>query len=841
MIISNSYVVLVTQKMKKGMNVSTIHSRWKKDMKKIFTFILMIASLVIFGSFVSQKGSAASVEANEAVGDLFEKYYNDGQYTKDTKIFINKSEELKQEIMTYFHDEVTELERTTYYSKDALWMSREDGKYSYYGTSYDGSAAVGVTNATATKAYETPADAPVVLSGAGKTSMEEYFCTLNDFALGTHKSSHTNDAAITLNAEWVEVDGVYYNTSAGVLDGFRLFTAPLWLNTPESQNYISYSLATVEVVDGDLVMTLWTSEGDVSKLSNSTTKTYNGQTYHSFSKATIHENNIDGEKGTFYDNLTPYKGSRTNPKVTHETYIYLGEKGVYVYQIVEDGSGLNSTKSHVELYFTTGVDKVADKSLSVHIYPTSTDPLRSYTFSSTTNISRNDNLAKTYCTYSTKILTNESAYGKYAVELFLDYSYFGLTKAPESINVQIRAQSGGGNPMTNNVAGGLEYKDINNYYTVKNPEAAVDGEKDAIYNHGSNFTGSRTNPTVKHDTSIYLGEKGLYVYQVIEDGKGIVSGTSHAELYFTLGEEQVADKSLSLHIYPKHSEALRSYTYTSTTNTSRNDALGKTYCTYSVNVITDQTNNGKYAIELYLDYSYFGLTKAPKSIKLQVRAISGGGNPMTNNVAGGLEYKDINNYYTVKNLEIVVDGNKDAKYDALTPVTGSRQGVSHEAYVYLGEDGVYIYQLAKDTSGLLNNNTRSEIYICTGSSLATGTTTQGNAYGIYYYMNYADSHADSFRAYFYNGTEFSRNDNALEKYAKYSHKVVETGSGYELYAYEVFISYEYFGLTEAPETIGVYIVSRINTGGGLGNTGSTSIANTNIANYLTYDKNGLVK
>ena len=62
-----------------------------------------------------------------------------------------------------------------------------------------------------------------------------------------------------------------------------------------------------------------------------------------------------------------------------------------------------------------------------------------------------------------------------------------------------------------------------------------------------------------------------------------------------------------------------------------------------------------------------------------------------------------------------------------------------------------------------------------------------------------------------------------------------------MYAYEVFISYEYFGLTEAPETIGVYVVSRKTNGGALCNTGATSVDSLNIANYLTYDKNGLVK
>ena len=803
-------------------------------MKKIFTLILMIVSLVVLGSIVSQKGSAASeVNPNEEVADLFAKYYNDGRYTKDTKIFINdESQELKEEIMAYFHAEVTDLERTTYYSKDALWMSRANGKYSYYGTAYEGGNAVGVTNATASAPYEVPADAPVALSGAGKTSMEEYFCTLNDFVLGSHTSAHTEDVAIALNANWSLVDGVYYNTSAGVLNGFRLFTAPLWLNTAESKNYISFSLATVEVVDGDLVMTLWTSAGDVSKLSSdSATKAYNGQTYHAFSKATIQENNIDGEKGTFYDNITPITGRRTGPVVSHESYVYLGEKGVYVYQIIEDGKGIVKDKSHVELFFTIGEDVVVDKSLSVHIYPNSADPLRSYTFSSTTGLSRNDNLAKTYCSYATKVISNNSTLGKYAVELFLDYSYFGLTEAPESIKMQFGAVSGEGNPLANNVSGGVDYKTISKYYTVKNPEFIVDAKKDAKYDLAYQYNGKRD--VISYESSIYLGEKGIYVYQYVEDGKGIVSGTSHVEWYFTLGEEAVADNSLSVHLYPKNTDAIRSYRYSSTTNVVRDNTISKNYCDYEIKVISDSSSLGKYVVELFVDYSYFGLTEAPKSINVQIRAIAGGNNPLTNNTTGGLDYKVIANHFTVKNPEIVVDGNKDAKYDQFTPLTGSRSEASHEVYVYFGEDGFYIYQLVKDKT-VVDGDNRVQLYLTTG----TDALTQDNAFGIYYYQN----NGVNFRPYYFDVAQnkYIRKDE-LSSYCQYTKKIVGTSNGYTLYAYEVFVSYEYFGLTEAPETVNFFAVARINTGGAVAFDKSTNGTDNNIATYVTINKNGKVQ
>ena len=50
------------------------------------------------------------------------KYHNNGVYIKESKINLN--EKTVSEGIKFFHAKSTELERTTFYNGDALWMSR---------------------------------------------------------------------------------------------------------------------------------------------------------------------------------------------------------------------------------------------------------------------------------------------------------------------------------------------------------------------------------------------------------------------------------------------------------------------------------------------------------------------------------------------------------------------------------------------------------------------------------------------------------------------------------------------------------------------------------------------
>ena len=143
------------------------------------------------------------------------------------------------------------------------------------------------------------------------------------------------------------------------------------------------------------------------------------------------ETTIDSEKDEFYDGVIKISGSRSNPVVTHDVYVKLGESGIYVYQVITDGStaALNGTGiPHVELYLTFGLEKVADKSLSVHLYNDTNEDIRCYTYNSTLATTKdNGEIADEYCDYSSKFISNDGNVVTYQYELFVNYRvYFNL-------------------------------------------------------------------------------------------------------------------------------------------------------------------------------------------------------------------------------------------------------------------------------------------------------------------------------------------------------------------------------------------------------------------------------
>lgn len=230
-------------------------------MKKLFLLFLSLVSVLTI-SFAFKKANAeeeTQEPEKDVVGDLYEIvnfYYNNGVYTKHTKINVD-TEKIKNDLKFYFHASVSELERTTYYSGDALWMSRgvegEGVTYSYYGTHYTDGVADGVTNAKVTTPLVHPENPKVVLKGAGKNSMEEYYVTLLDI-LPTQADG------------WTYENGVYSVVkNENIIDKFRNFTAPLWLNTEIGANYLSLERTTIEEVNGSLILKLW-ALGDAGKL-----------------------------------------------------------------------------------------------------------------------------------------------------------------------------------------------------------------------------------------------------------------------------------------------------------------------------------------------------------------------------------------------------------------------------------------------------------------------------------------------------------------------------------------------------------------------------------------------
>lgn len=231
-------------------------------MKKLILGLSAVAlSVGLLSALVASEKSYASetVSANEQVKELFKDYYNGSSYIKNSSIKFDSA--YFGELETYFHAGSTVLDRTTYYHGNELWMSRgtEGSGYSYYGSAANNG---GVTNATAEKALETPANPKVVLTGEGKESMEDYYVTMKDLMV---------DSFFYGENTWTTLsEGVYKTENADIMDKFRLFTAPCFLNYEEDgdklEHYLTLSKATVTKSGDGLVLSLYVDGTDSGKV-----------------------------------------------------------------------------------------------------------------------------------------------------------------------------------------------------------------------------------------------------------------------------------------------------------------------------------------------------------------------------------------------------------------------------------------------------------------------------------------------------------------------------------------------------------------------------------------------
>lgn len=210
--------------------------------------------------------SSVKVDAEESTLEtLLKTYYNSGYYVKDTKININ---ELSQfELSSIFHAGSSELERTTYYTPDALWMSKgkevEGVKYSYYGTDAEGN----LTNATADVALKKPEKVGIaVKKGVNTTTqtwddedegMEGYYVTLKDI-LDSYNES-----------EWSLNGNVYSTTSENVISMFKGFTAPCYLGfNDKTSKYVDLKKAEIEETTNGLELRLLADETNSGLISD---------------------------------------------------------------------------------------------------------------------------------------------------------------------------------------------------------------------------------------------------------------------------------------------------------------------------------------------------------------------------------------------------------------------------------------------------------------------------------------------------------------------------------------------------------------------------------------------
>ena len=206
---------------------------------------------------VIEEEKLTSVSFDE-VKKIFTTYYNDGIYSKDTLLNVDK-DIITEDLTTYFHaSKSISLAKTTYYNGDYLYFDNGKG----YGTDGDNLTEITVVNG----------EPEVTHIHSNLPKMESYYCTLHDFIEGKHTSSHVfdkDDNTLILTEGWQkDSKGIYYNETQDVLEAFRLFVAPTWLGkTNENSNYVDYTRATLQVVNETLVMKLWISQQNYGLLS----------------------------------------------------------------------------------------------------------------------------------------------------------------------------------------------------------------------------------------------------------------------------------------------------------------------------------------------------------------------------------------------------------------------------------------------------------------------------------------------------------------------------------------------------------------------------------------------
>ena len=216
-------------------------------MKKLFISLLLIVLLINIGTvktFSYYADEPSDVNYVSEVNEIFNTYYNNGVYVKDTS--INLTNDAKEDLITYFHANTNILQRTTYYKNNELWMSSINNKYSYYGTNESG-----LTYAVTTTPTITPESVDVVVKD---TTMLEYYTTLEKIKEN--------------NAFWSKDEDIYYTTDKTVLKYYLDFTAPCLLESIFTSNYFDYEKATVEVIGNNLVMRLYINNEMNNALTN---------------------------------------------------------------------------------------------------------------------------------------------------------------------------------------------------------------------------------------------------------------------------------------------------------------------------------------------------------------------------------------------------------------------------------------------------------------------------------------------------------------------------------------------------------------------------------------------
>ncbi|MBE6132855.1 MAG: hypothetical protein E7180_05660 [Erysipelotrichaceae bacterium] len=201
------------------------------------------------------------LDAISNVKKLFDKYYNDNQYLKET--ILNTTDMADEEVETYFHASASVKERETWYYGDTENGTSSLTMYTNEDTNGDG------TEENVVSTYENK-DGKVYHTGKGGNwsvnwnSVEEKFVTLKDFkdSTDTDKNWICDDdkKVFTYNLTPATANSEHEMTRMA-----REFIAPMWLApNADNYNYVRFSKLTVEDKSGvGLVMKLYVHSGDI--------------------------------------------------------------------------------------------------------------------------------------------------------------------------------------------------------------------------------------------------------------------------------------------------------------------------------------------------------------------------------------------------------------------------------------------------------------------------------------------------------------------------------------------------------------------------------------------------
>lgn len=152
-------------------------------------------------------------------------------------------------------------------------------------------------------------------------------------------------------------------------------------------------------------------------------------------------------------------------------------------------------------------------------------------------------------------------------------------------------------------------------HTVYVTKVAIDGTEDEAYNQVDKFVASG-HQIIGVSHSILLGDKGLYLYSHITDA--FVGNNSHVEFVFTFGDEVADGKTFQIRLYKNGS--VRAFQYDSTIiNSNPNwkwkEDKGTLGMLSNIYFATTAADDG-YVLEMFADYSVFGLTEKPQYVNL---------------------------------------------------------------------------------------------------------------------------------------------------------------------------------------------------------------------------------